>query len=328
MTAPPAPAVAFQLTLARGQELVLVPHRPKLMGVVNVTPDSFSDGGRFLAPEIAVEHALRLVEEGADLIDLGAESTRPGGSVYGAGASAVEVREELARLLPVLAGLRRQSPVPISVDTRKAAVARAALDAGADLINDVSGLEDPELAALAARTGCPVVLMHHRGIFPSTSSTVQTQPGGPIVAEVRAGLAAMLARALAAGCRREQIVLDPGLGFGKLGRQNLELLHRLSDPEGLAALGRPILVGASRKSFLGVGFAARDPGTPTPPAERLPESLAAAAWAAAGGAALLRVHDVGATRRFLAAWTAIDDGSAAAAGAVDAAGAAREEVPA
>lgn len=328
MTAPPAPAVAFQLTLARGQELVLVPHRPKLMGVVNVTPDSFSDGGRFLAPESAVEHALRLVEEGADLIDLGAESTRPGGSVYGAGANAVEVREELARLLPVLAGLRRQSPVPISVDTRKAAVARAALDAGADLINDVSGLEDPEAAALAARAGCPVVLMHHRGIFPSTSATPQTQPGGPIVAEVRAGLAAMLARALAAGCRREQLVLDPGLGFGKLGRQNLELLHHLGDPEGLAALGRPILVGASRKSFLGVGFAARDAGTPTPPAERLPESLAAAAWAAAGGAALLRVHDVGATRRFLAAWTAIADSSAAAEGAVGAARAAHEEVPA
>ncbi len=311
-----------------------MPRRPRLMGVVNVTPDSFSDGGRFLAPQSAIDQALRLIEEGADLIDLGAESTRPGGSVYGAGAQEVEAREELARLLPVLSGLRRQSPIPISVDTRKALVARAALDAGADLLNDVSGLEDPETATLAARTGCPVVLMHHQGIFQRPWSAdegrVSETPGtlgpagagGRLVEQVRAGLAAMLARALAAGCRREQIVLDPGLGFGKLGRQNLELLGRLGDPAGLAALGRPILVGASRKSFLASASAARHAAPPPPPAERLPESLAAAAWAAAGGAAILRVHDVGATRRFLAAWTAIDD-CGTTAGNAD-----REEIPA
>lgn len=299
MIAQPAPPAPFRLTLARGQALDLTPHRPLLMGVVNVTPDSFSDGGRFLAPEVAVEHALRLVDEGADLIDLGAESTRPRGAAYGVGARAVEEEEELARLLPVLALLRRQSEIPVSIDTRKAAVARAVLDAGADLLNDVSGLEDPATAAVAACAGCPVVLMHHRGIF----STAPLPPVRErVVEEVRAGLAAALARAFAAGCRREQLVLDPGLGFGKLGRHNLELLRRLGDPQGLAGLGRPLLVGASRKSFLGE---AAGESVPAAPAERLPESLAAAAWATAGGASILRVHDIDATRRFLAVWQAI-----------------------
>ena len=274
---------------------MLVPRRPLLMGVVNITPDSFSDGGSFLAPDSAIEHALQLIGEGADLLDLGAESTRPAGAAYGTGAREVEAGEELARLLPVLSGVRRQSSIPISIDTRKAAVARAALDAGADLLNDVSGLADLETADLAARAGCPVVLMHHRGIF---SGAVAALAAGPIVEEVRSGLEAALARALAAGCRREQMVLDPGLGFGKHGQLNLELLRRLGE---LAALGCPLLVGASRKSFLG-----EVSGTQAP-AERLPESLAAAAWATAGGASLLRVHDVGATRRFLAAWLAIDE---------------------
>ena len=274
---------------------MLVPRRPLLMGVVNITPDSFSDGGSFLAPDSAIEHALQLIGEGADLLDLGAESTRPAGAAYGTGAREVEAGEELARLLPVLSGVRRQSLIPISIDTRKAAVARAALDAGADLLNDVSGLADLETADLAARAGCPVVLMHHRGIF---SGAVAALAAGPIVEEVRSGLEAALARALAAGCRREQMVLDPGLGFGKHGQLNLELLRRLGE---LATLGCPLLVGASRKSFLG-----EVSGT-LAPAERLPESLAAAAWATAGGASLLRVHDVGATRRFLAAWLAIDE---------------------
>jgi dihydropteroate synthase len=276
------------------------------MGIVNVTPDSFSDGGLYLDPERAVEQALRLVDEGADLIDLGAESTRPAGGAYGAGARAVDAAEELARLLPVLAGLRRQCAVPVSIDTRKAPVARALLDAGADLLNDVSALEDPETAALAATSGCTVVLMHHHGIFaPATAR----RRADRVVDEVRAGLATLMDRAVAGGCRREQLVLDPGLGFGKVGSQNLELLRRL--PE-LAALDRPLLVGASRKSFLGgladlPGAAVR---APEPPAGRLEQSLAAAAWAAAGGAAVLRVHDVGATRKFLAAWTAIDSADA------------------
>lgn len=293
----PTPAAAFRLTLARGQELLLVPYRPLLVGVVNITPDSFSDGGQFLEPERAIDHALRLIDEGADLLDLGAESTRPRGTVYGAGARELPADEEIARLLPVVEGLRRRSGIPISVDTRKAAVARAALDAGADLLNDVSGLDDPETAALAAEIRCPVVLMHHRGIFSTNGSVASTWRG---IEEVRGGLDAALSRALAAGCRREQIVLDPGLGFGKRGRQNLELLRRL--PE-LLDLGCPLLVGASRKSFLG-----EIAGIETP-AERLPESLAAAAWAASGGASLLRVHDVGATRRFLAAFAAIEAGA-------------------
>ncbi|MBP7589524.1 MAG: dihydropteroate synthase [Thermoanaerobaculia bacterium] len=274
--------------------LSLTPGRPLLMGIVNVTPDSFSDGGLYLSPDHAVEQALRLIDEGADLIDLGAESTRPPGATYGAGARAVTAEEELARLLPVLAGLRRQSAVPVSIDTRKASVARALLDAGADLLNDVSALEDPDTAALAASSGCAVVLMHHHGIFAAAPRSRAER----VVFEVRSGLDALVQRAVAAGCQRDQLVLDPGLGFGKVGGQNLELLRRL--PE-LRTLDRPLLVGASRKSFLG-GLA----GPLEPPAERLEPSLAAAAWAAAGGAAVLRVHDVGATRKFLAAWTAID----------------------
>lgn len=274
-----------------------MPHHPSLAGVVNITPDSFSDGGNFLDPARAIDHALRLVEEGADLVDLGAESTRPGGATYGEGAREVPASEELARLLPVVEGLRRRSAIPISIDTRKASVARAAFDAGADILNDVSALADPETAAFAAASGCPVILMHHRGIFGGSSASSPSR----IMEELRTGLEAALARALAAGCRREQLVLDPGLGFSTRGRQNLEVLRRL--PE-LTRLGRPLLVGASRKSFLGeisgIGI----------PSDRLPESLAAAAWAAAGGAALLRVHDVSATRRFLAALEAIEQGAA------------------
>ncbi|MEO7795581.1 MAG: dihydropteroate synthase [Thermoanaerobaculia bacterium] len=301
MIAQTAQPASFRLTLARGQALELVAHEPLLMGVVNITPDSFSDGGKYFSPERAIEHGLRLIDEGADLLDLGAESTRPRGATYGEGASAVSAREELARLLPVLAGLRRQSAVPVSIDTRKAEVARAAFDAGADLLNDVSGLDEPATAVFAAEVGCPVVLMHHRGIFaPASSATAAVSPDR-VVEELLAGLAALLARALAAGCRRDQLVLDPGLGFGKHGEQNLEILRRL--PE-LGELGRPLLVGASRKSFLGEA-GAPPAAAAAAPADRLPESLAAAAWAAAGGASILRVHDVAATRRFLGAWRAI-----------------------
>lgn len=290
----PTPVASFRLVLAGGQDLVLVPYRPKIVGVVNITPDSFSDGGNFLAPARAIEYALQLVEEGADLLDLGAESTRPGGGAYGAGAHEVAAQEEIARLIPVVAGLRRRSAIPISIDTRKAVVARAAFDAGADILNDVSALANPDTAEFAAATRCPVILMHHRGIF-GTFERPEPSPSR-VLEEVCAGLQAAMTRALSTGCGREQIVLDPGLGFGKRGRQNLELLRRL--PE-LACLGRPVLVGASRKSFLG------DVAGIQTPAERLPESLAAAAWAASGGASLLRVHDVGATRRFLATFLAI-----------------------
>jgi dihydropteroate synthase len=282
----------FLLRLPRGGELALAAGRPRLLGVVNVTPDSFSDGGRFLDPESAVAHALRLAEEGADLLDLGAESTRPGGGIYGAGAPTVPAEEELGRLLPVLERLRPRTALPISVDTRKAAVARAALAAGADLINDVSALGDPAMAEVVATAGCPIVLMHSRGELGSMQRGIAFSD---VVAEVRAELAAHCDRAVARGIPREQLLVDPGLGFGKTGEHNLRLLRATAE---LTALGLPVVVGASRKSFLGeIAAAAID--------ARLPGSLAAAGWAAQGGAALLRVHDVAATRQFLAVWRAV-----------------------
>jgi dihydropteroate synthase len=240
-----------------------------------------------LEPDRAVEHALRLVDEGADLLDLGAESTRPGGGVYGAGAREVPPEEEFARLLPVLERLRPLVSVPISVDTRKAVVARAALDAGADLINDVSALGDPEMAAVVAGAGCPVVLMHSRGELATMQREISFVD---VVAEVKAELEALRARAVAAGVRGDRILLDPGLGFGKSAAQNLTLVGATRE---LATLGAPIVVGASRKSFLGALTGAPVDG-------RLPASLAAAAAAEDGGASLLRVHDVAATRQFLA----------------------------
>lgn len=270
------------------------PGRPRLLGIVNVTPDSFSDGGRFLTAERAVEHGLALLAEGADALDLGAESTRPGGGVYGAGARTVAVAEELERLLPVLAGLRRETSRPLSVDTRKAAVAREALAAGADIINDVSALGDPEMGAVVAAAGCPVILMHSRGELGSMQRDIAFTD---VVAEVAAELDDAAARALAAGIAKEKVIVDPGLGFGKTAAQNLALLRGLP---ALVERGRPVLVGASRKSFLGAV-------TGQPPAERLEGSLAAAAWSARGGAAILRVHDVAATRRFLDVWTAIEE---------------------
>jgi dihydropteroate synthase len=289
---------SFALRFARTPTLELVPGRPRLLGIVNLTPDSFSDGGRFLAPDRAVEHALRLLEEGADLLDLGAESTRPGGGVYGAGAREVPALEELDRLLPVLERLRPLTAAPISVDTRKAAVARAALAAGADLVNDVSALGDPAMAGVLVEAGCPVILMHSRGELATMQRGIAFDD---VVAEVAAELGALRARAVAAGIAADRVLLDPGLGFGKTAAQNFELLR------GTAALTRldaPLVVGASRKSFL-----AGSSGVP--PAERLPASLAAAARAAAGGASVLRVHDVGATRQFLAAWRELEGGGAA-----------------
>jgi len=272
------------------------------MGVLNLTPDSFSDGGRWFSPDEpgrAVERGLAMLAKGADLLDLGAESTRPGGDVYGAGAREVPAEEELSRLLPVLEGLRAATGAPLSVDTRKAAVARAALAAGADLVNDVSALGDPGMAPLVASAGCPVVLMHSRGELGTMQRDIRF---GDVVAEVRSELAGAVARAEAAGVPRDRIVVDPGIGFGKTAEQNLALLARLGEltgPAGSTGLGLPVLVGASRKSFLGAV-------TGDPPDRRLPGSLAAAARAAAGGAALLRVHDVTETVAFLAVLSAID----------------------
>lgn len=268
------------------------------MGILNLTPDSFSDGGLWTDPPRAVDHALCLLEEGADLLDLGAESTRPGGGVYGAGASTVPPAEEMARLLPVLEAVRRATGAPLSVDTRKGEVARRALDAGADLINDISACADPALGRAVAAAGCPLVLMHSRGELATMQRDIRF---ADLLAEVRSELAQAMARAAACGIDEEQLVLDPGLGFGKTAGQNLALLARLDE---LAPLGRPLLVGASRKSFLGKAVEAE--GRPLPgPQERLPGSLAAVAWSAARSAALVRVHDVAETVQFLAVWRAI-----------------------
>lgn len=268
------------------------------MGVVNITPDSFSDGGLWLAPERAVEHALAMLEAGAEIVDLGAESTRPGGGVYGAGAADVPASQEAERLLPVLEALRPLTDAPLSVDTRKGAVARQAIQAGADLINDVSALADPELAQAVALAGCPVILMHSRGELATMQRQIHFDD---VVEEVAAELDETLLRAVALGIPAERTLLDPGLGFGKTSEQNLRLLGGL---ERLAASGRPIVVGASRKSFLGEV-------TGRPPADRTAGSLAAAAWAARQGVSLLRVHDVAETVDFLRVWQAIAASQAA-----------------
>lgn len=282
------------------------------MGIVNLTPDSFSDGGiHFDAqdPHRAVAAALALLDQGADLLDLGAESTRPGGGVYGEGARALSAEEEIDRLLPVLEALRAATDAPLSVDTRKGAVARAALRAGADLINDVSALGDPDLAqALAepAAAGCPVVLMHSRGDLSTMQIGIRFDDAA---AEVTAELGSALDRAEAAGIARERTIVDPGIGFGKGRWHNLELIGRL---DALASLGRPILLGASRKSFL--AQAGARPGDRVAgaigPGERLGGSLAAAGWGALLGAAILRVHDVAATVQFLDVWAAIREARA------------------
>jgi dihydropteroate synthase len=262
----------------------------RLMGIVNVTPDSFSDGGCFLAADAAIAHARELVEAGAEIVDVGGESTRPG-------AQAVSEEEELRRVLPVIegvaaAGLRAQ----ISVDTTKAAVARAALAAGATLVNDVSAFRaDPGMAAVVASGGAGCCLMHMRG----TPATMQEDPRyEDVVADVRAFLAERLEFAVAAGVPRERIMLDPGIGFGKTEQHNLQLLERLGE---LVDLGAPILVGTSRKTFLG-HIIGRAHGAPEPvaPGERLAGTLATNVLAFERGASVFRVHDVGPVRDALA----------------------------
>jgi len=269
------------------------------MGILNLTPDSFSDGGLWSGdPQRAVEGGLAMLAAGADLLDLGAESTRPGGGVYGAGAATVPAGEEIARLLPVLSALRRATDAPLSVDTRKGEVARQALAAGADLINDVSALADPELGRAVAAAGCPLVLMHSRGDLATMQRAISFRD---LLGEVRGELAAAVERARALGIDEEQLLLDPGIGFGKTAEQNLALLARLGE---LAPLGRPLLVGASRKSFISRAVETGGGGA-LPPGARLAGSLAAAAWAADRGAAVLRVHDVAETVQLLTVWRAI-----------------------
>jgi dihydropteroate synthase len=289
-TFPGTPRRPESLALARGRSLDLT--APRVMGVLNITHDSFSDGGRWIEPRAAVARGLEMLAEGADLLDLGAESTRPGGGVYGAGATEVPVDAELGRLLPVLRELRGATAAPLSVDTRKAAVARVALAEGADLINDVSALGDPEMATVVAEHGCGIVLMHSRGELGTMQRGIRF---ADLLREVAGELEQSVELAVRRGISRERIVIDPGIGFGKTAAQNLVLLRRL---DALTRLGLPVLVGASRKSFIGEVSAAG-------PAERVPGSLAAAGWAALHGAAILRVHDVAASRQFLDLWQAI-----------------------
>jgi dihydropteroate synthase len=248
------------------------------MGVLNVTPDSFYDGGRRLAPEQAIADGVKMAAAGADIIDVGGESTRPG-------ARPVSEEEELKRVLPVIHGLRRAVSVPISIDTYKANVARAALDAGADIVNDISALRiDCAMAALVAKENVPVVLMHMQG----TPQTMQTDPRySDLLREVKDFLWARVRFAEESGIAPEKIIVDPGIGFGKKIEHNLYLLNRLSE---LATLGYPLLVGASRKAFIGKIL-------DVTPDERMEGSLAAAVVAVLAGADIIRAHDVRETRR-------------------------------
>ena len=274
--------------------------RTWVCGVVNVTPDSFSDGGCFLDPEAAVTHALELLEEGADLLDLGAESTRPGsragfcatgaGGDGAGGGPAVSAAEEQARLLPVLEGILKARPQAIvSVDTYRAATARVALAAGAEIINDVSGFGwDSAMAGVCAEAGCGVVLMHTRGRPEEWGTQTQLTPD-EVLATVRAGLRASLDAAAAAGMDAARIVLDPGYGFGKRGEENFALLGRQAE---LLGLGRPLLAGVSRKSFLGMALAPLYGGRSAPVEEREMASVAGLVAAILTGASVVRVHRV------------------------------------
>jgi len=268
--------------------------RTLVMGVVNITPDSFSDGGLNFSVEMAAARATRLLENGADILDLGAESTRPGsraGGIFGTPQGpTVSAEEEQARLLPVLEGILAARPdAVISVDTYKAATARAALAAGAEIVNDVSGFTwDPDQAAVCAEAGCGVVLMHTRG-RPEEWRALPRLGGDEVLFKVQAGLAASLEFAARAGVRTERIVLDPGYGFGKRFEENYALLAR---QQKLLELGRPLLAGVSRKSFLGRTLAPLYGGTDAPTDARETASLAAVVAAILHGASIVRVHAV------------------------------------
>jgi dihydropteroate synthase len=266
----------FQIKLA--SRTLSLGQRTFVMGVLNVTPDSFSDGGKFLDPQRAIEHAFAMERAGADLLDIGGESTRPG-------SSGTPAEEELARILPVLEGLRDRLKIPISIDTQKASVAEAAITAGAQIINDISGLKnDPRLAGVAARHRVPLILMHMRG----EPRSMQKGPfARNVIQDVTRGLRASVAIARKAGVAKSQIILDPGVGFGKSFSQNYELLARL--PE-LAKLGFPLMVGTSRKGFLGATLS-RD-GKPAPPEERIWGTAATVTACILGGAHIVRVHEV------------------------------------
>lgn len=274
-------------SIGEGRSLDL--QRTAVMGILNVTPDSFSDGGRFINVDSAVAHAFQMLEQGADLLDVGGESTRPG-------ADAVGADEEMSRVVPVIEEITRRTDAPISVDTSKAAVANAALSAGATIVNDISGLEaDSRMAGIIAEHGAGVVLMHMRG----SPRTMQSHASYENLCEEVAGeLQRSIEGALSAGIALERVVIDPGIGFSKTPKQNLEIIKNLGAL--LSALGRPVLVGPSRKSFIGAV-------TGAPVHDRLPGTLAAVVYSVLAGARVVRVHDVAKTTQALQVVEAIQD---------------------
>src|SRR5262245_5062161 len=277
MTAIDASAVTAAGTLTK----LLAQGRPLVMGVLNITPDSFSDGGQFFDAEVAIAHARRMAEDGADIIDIGAESTRPYGDAVE--VPAAEELRRLERVMPTIIGLG----VPISIDTMKAEVARWALDAGATIANDVWGLQrDPAMAELVAARRIPVIVMHNRE---------RADPAIDIMADIKSFLARSLAIADRAGIPRDHVVLDPGIGFGKTPSQSMTAIARLAE---LKAFGSPLLVGASRKRFI-------DKASPSPPSRRLGGSIAAHVLAVLNGAAIIRAHDVAETVQALRVLAAI-----------------------
>jgi dihydropteroate synthase len=284
-----ARAEAGQFVLSIGGRTFDLSRRTLVMGILNVTPDSFSDGGRYLGPDEAIDRALRMAEEGSDIIDIGGESSRPG-------ADPVPEEEEIRRVVGVVEAVRRKTDIPLSVDTYKAAVARRAVEAGASMINDISALTfDRDMAGLAARLSVPVVLMHIKG----TPRDMQKDPRyTDLIGEIRDFLGAAIRRATEAGVDPGRIVIDPGIGFGKTAQDNLRLIGHIRD---FFDLGCPVLIGASRKNFIGVV-------TGRPVESRLWGSVGAAAAAALLGAHIVRVHDVAETRDALAVVDAIKNG--------------------
>ncbi len=267
-----------------------------LMGIVNVTPDSFSDGGTFMGPRAAIEHARQLALEGADIIDIGGESTRPG-------AELVSVEEELSRVIPVIEGLKSTISAKISIDTRKAAVMRAAIKAGADIINDVTALQyDKDSLNVAANSHCPVILMHGLSEQGGDPKTMQDNPVYEnVVNEVLETLRSLVGVCEKAGINKTRLIIDPGIGFGKTADHNIELLANLGR---FGELGLPLLIGASRKGFVGLL------GGESDALKRAPGSIAAALFAVSQGAKILRVHDVAKTRQALSVWRALEEAKA------------------
>ena len=287
-TTPPGAGPEAPHWRCRGQALPL--SRPLIMGILNVTPDSFSDGGRRQTPKAAVAYGLQMIEEGADILDVGGESTRPG-------AAPVATDEELARVTGVVRELAGQARTPISIDTRNPAVARAALDAGAVIVNDVTGLRDPEMRAVVRATGAGAVIMHMQG----EPRTMQRAPAyADVVGEVYDWLQRRIGEAVAEGLAPDTLAIDPGIGFGKTSDHNLALLGALRR---FAEMGPPLLVGLSRKRFIG-------DITGAPVEERLPGSLTALVWCIWRGASILRVHDVRASVAAVRMATALAGASA------------------